>query len=96
MYSVLQVRSHDAKSAHSLDTDLSRLQYVTYKLHYQALSDIIGTERSSEVWFDSKCDVRSNESLGKVRDREWCDYVMFGFLANQFLNIFSLRLQAWF
>ena len=62
--------------SHSLDTDLSRLQYVTYKLHDQALSDIIGTERSSEVWFDSKCDVRSNESLEQSRHREWCDYAM--------------------
>ena len=58
-----------ASSSHSLDTNLSRLQHVTYELHYQALSNIIGTERSPEVRFDGKCDVRSNKCLKKSRPK---------------------------
>ena len=50
----------------SFVTDLSRSQHVTYKLYHQALSDIIWTERSSEVWFHGKCNIWSNEGLKKV------------------------------
>lgn len=61
---------------YSLNTDLGWSQHVTYKLHNQALPNIVRTERSPEVWFDGKCDVGSNEGLEK--NREWLDH--FGLL----------------
>ena len=63
----------------SFVTDLSRSQHVTYKLYHQALSDIIWTERSSEVWFHGKCNVWSNEGLKKVMN--YISSLFFGILS---------------